>query len=210
MSLMELLTRWPQISIQEMGRIINHQGRREPLLRPYEREFPVSHVIQKNLFLAPMERGRLTLIDKYDVIQLVCDCTGQQIASTFDLEHDENGFLLEERLYFLKRDVLRVEKDHPEYLREIVVPEDPVHETALQEAQYVPVPVAMQTVTKVPEPVVMPSPVPVSPPPEDVMLKDVQVAEILNVSRKTIWDWVKEKRLPAPVIYPRHSQRLEL
>ncbi len=118
LTLLGLLSRWPQISLQELERIINHHGRREPLLRPYEREFPVSGISQENFFLAPMQRGRLTLTDKNEYVQVVCDCTGRQIASTFDLELDENGLPLEECLYFLKKDVLRIEREHPEYLRE--------------------------------------------------------------------------------------------
>ncbi len=196
MTLWDIIDHWPQISIKELEHIINYRGRRQPLLQPYERERPASGISQENYFLAPMHRGHLSIIDYHGYFRNVLDCTGKKVSSDRAYDIDNDGWPLDNCLYFLLRDVRRIEQEHPEYLQEIVVHEEPVQEAVPQEAS---VPEATQASPKPPVPDRTILPVMETSLVDDVLLKDVEVAKHLGITRKTVWVWVKQGRIPSPV-----------
>ncbi len=148
MTLWDIIDHWPQISIKELEHIINYRGRRQPLLQPYERERPASGIIQENYYLAPMHRGRLSIIDYHGYFRNVLDCTGKKVSSDRAYDVDNDGWPLDDCLYFLLRDVRRIEQEHPEYLSETVTADDTVQEVKLPAQP----PLSAQPVPEVPQP----------------------------------------------------------
>lgn len=193
MTLWNIIDHWPQISIKELEHIINHHGRRQPLLQPYERERPASGIMQENYYLAPMHRGRLSIIDYHGYFRNVLDCAGKKVSSDRAYDVDNEGWPLDDCLYFLLRDVRRIEQEHPEYLQEIVVQDEHIQEEIQMPSSTQPVPETQKPVQMPPAPSFGAALV------DDKLLTVKQVMEMLEFSERTVWNKVKTGELPAGV-----------
>ncbi len=122
LSIWAVLKRWPHISIYELERLINEDGDRPPHLQPYEVEAPSGEEPDREtMYLHPMRRGGLRIVEVHEFHWEVRDERGRPVASDCGWETvDENGEpMLTDFLWFLRGDVLRLEKENPDYLREI-------------------------------------------------------------------------------------------
>lgn len=177
LTIWDVMSRWPHVSRYELERLINGAGGRPPLLQPYESESPLDiDTERETIYLHPMERGELTLDLEAEFMGAVRDARGRAIAAETDLVSDEFGEPMErDRLYFLLGDVLRLERDNPDYLREI----PPRGRNAPPETPRRPAPQAPATV------------------PSGRMLRAKDAAALLGIGKSTLWKWVSEGRLPA-------------
>ena len=179
LSIWAILRRWPKISLYELERLINENDGRPPLLQPYEIEIPADGKPEaETMYLHPMRRGALRIVDVHAFHREVRDGRNRPVASDCGGDTiDENGDpMLQDFLWFLLGDVIRLEKQNPDYLREI-------HPRGKRAPAETP-PRPAQVVT---------------PAPPGRMLRAKEAAALLGIGKSTLWKWVKEGRLPAGI-----------
>ncbi|MCR5563306.1 MAG: helix-turn-helix domain-containing protein [Desulfovibrio sp.] len=176
LSIWAVIRRWPKISLYELERLINENDGRPPLLQPYEVEAPVDgNPDAETMYLHPMRRGALRIVHVHEFHDEVRDARNRPVASDCGKETiDENGDpMLDDYLWFLLGDVLRLEKENPDYVR-----------TIQQRGRRAP--------AETP-----PRPARAEPArPSGRMLRMKEAIELLGIGKTAFYDWVKQGKLP--------------
>ncbi len=173
LTIWDVLARWRHISYYELERLINEEGGRPPRLQPYEVEYPATggKPDAETMYLHPMRRGALRIVHVHEFHDEVRDARNRLVAADADevLLGEDGDPLLEDRLYFLLGDVLRLERKNPDYLAEI----PPQGKGAPAETPP------------------MPAEAPAPPRPAGRMLHAKDAAALLGCSRSHFWALVK-------------------
>ncbi len=111
LTIWELIRRWNAMTTKHLEELINGDGG-TPELCPYEWDPPVHGMFDK-LLLMKMERGRLHFVEADYIVNRIEDEQGVCVASNVD-DTDENGEPFLDILYFLAKDVYRIER--PEWM----------------------------------------------------------------------------------------------
>ena len=172
LSIWAVIRRWPHAPLFEIERLINDPDG----LTPYELEIPSSGTPDADaMYLHPMRRGELRFVDVHEFHREVRDARNRPVASDCGAETvDENGDpMLQDFLWFLLGDVLRLENANPDYIREIP------QRGKRAPAETPPRPAQARAST-----------------PPGRMLRQKEAAALLGIKKSAFWDWVAKGRLP--------------
>ncbi len=176
LTIWDVLKRWPRINLYELECLINKSDEGDPLLPPYEYECPVNTEPEDTLYLHLMRRGALKISEINDVLTEVRDEHGHTVASTCYETCTEHGDpLWHDKLYFLLGDVLRLEKEHPDYVSKVskrkrhAVAETPRRQPSSEPRR------------------------------TRKMLSAEAIATLLGIDTSTVWQWAASGKIPAGI-----------
>ncbi|MBO4313637.1 MAG: AlpA family phage regulatory protein [Desulfovibrio sp.] len=175
LSIWAVIRRWPHAPLYEIERLINDADGLPPLLQPYEIEIPsCGKPDAETMYLHPMRRGALRIVHVHEHRDEVRDARGRPVASDSDeVILDEDGDpMLDDYLWFLLGDVLRLERENPDYLKEIP-------------------PRGKRVPAETP-----PRPAQAAPSHGGRMLRMKEAAERIGIKKTAFYDWGREGKLP--------------